>query len=1167
MKLKALIVAFVLLASLFGIGLNTTQRVFADTDWEAHYWNEDEEVVWSGPSIPETEPDYQTTYADLALWWEEGQSPNEAIDDDFFIGRFTKTIDIAETSYYHLNLEDVDDGARLYIDDELIVDEWVIVGEPQDYSHSRLMEAGTYQITIEFFEYMNTAGLTFSLEEDIAGLFEGGAGTVENPYQISTCSQLQAISTNSTTLAADYVLEQNVDCSMEDAPLVFQEDFEGTVSDWSTSGTNSSWHVADETCALEYDTSNSHFDFNSKMYGTNGNAGSDCTQDNNETSLLMSPIIALPESSNLYLNLKSWALDEGGRCGSSGYDAKSIQITTDGGDTTTILNDCYALNGTAVHEELYFDISDFAGQDIQLIFNYMTDDDCCAFELGWFIDDVTVGVGKLFTPIGNEESLFYGSFDGNGYSISGVTIGHNPQHEYAGMFSAASQGSVIRNLTLSDSIISDHQHATGGLVGYSEGQLVDIEIGDDVFVYGGSDVGGMVGRLLGTSQDSTSGGFVKGIESVGGLVGKYQALDEDADTINDSHSSAQVTGGSIVGGLVGTNDANIYESSASGTVIGTYTEVGGLVGRDEGEIDPDDESCSQLTTIVDSFSTGNVRAEQEVGGLIGYSHCSLLDGVYSTSDVHGDGEIGGLIGQAYASSIVGSYAEGDVTARYSENLDEIWSSEVGGLVGYAVGVEIAGSYATGDVSGTDEVGGLIGYASIYEINDSDYAQTIVSDSYASGDVSGNDEIGGLVGDLNGGIITRSFATGNITGLTANEEQFEYNEELDEDISIGLQEVPSASLGGLVGQSDNDSFEVDDDEEIVVYSGIYESYATGNVIGSEKVGGLVGENEEQNNIEDSYARGRVTGTGSEQQQIGSAVGENLGYIYNIYATGNVTASGDQIGGLIGVNHDDDIEGEVLNSFWDKQTTSKVSSAGGTGKTTAEMKNTLTYTSLATAGLDEAWDFMSDPNDDSNDSDIWSINAGNNNGYPCLTWQEEAELCINLPDNGDDLNGDGIPDSQQGNIKSMSNPITGQIAVLEVDPNCSVVSLAINAENTHVVQDSGFDYPHGFMNFSVDCGDAHGYTTSVKQYYYNVSPSNITVRKFNPNTNAYLSLTAYYSATTHARVIYAQPVLVAVYNVTDGGTLDIDNVANGKIIDPAGLGVLSVGSPNTGFGRGN
>ncbi|MCX7668666.1 MAG: hypothetical protein N2439_01150, partial [Anaerolineae bacterium] len=63
----------------------------------------------------------------------------------------------------------------------------------------------------------------------------------------------------------------------------------------------------------------------------------------------------------------------------------------------------------------------------------------------------------------------------------------------------------------------------------------------------------------------------------------------------------------------------------------------------------------------------------------------------------------------------------------------------------------------------------------------------------------------------------------------------------------------------------------------------------------------------------------------------------GIVDKSYATGSVTGS-DYVGGLVGVVW---IFGMVTASFWDTQTTGQTTSAGGTGKTTAEMKQLATF----------------------------------------------------------------------------------------------------------------------------------------------------------------------------------------------------------------------------------
>jgi hypothetical protein len=141
-----------------------------------------------------------------------------------------------------------------------------------------------------------------------------------------------------------------------------------------------------------------------------------------------------------------------------------------------------------------------------------------------------------------------------------------------------------------------------------------------------------------------------------------------------------------------------------------------------------------------------------------------------------------------------------------------------------------------------------------------------------------------------------------------------------------------------------------------------------------VGGLIGDNE--GTVSNSYSTGSVKGV----NYVGGLIGYNYyGTVSNCYSTGSVNGYS-FVGGLIGYN----AGGTVSNSFWDIQTAGLTKSAGGTGKTTEQMKNVRTYTDILwSKGLESPWDFVGNPYDDKGNEDIWDINPNINNGYPYLT----------------------------------------------------------------------------------------------------------------------------------------------------------------------------------------
>ena len=100
-----------------------------------------------------------------------------------------------------------------------------------------------------------------------------------------------------------------------------------------------------------------------------------------------------------------------------------------------------------------------------------------------------------------------------------------------------------------------------------------------------------------------------------------------------------------------------------------------------------------------------------------------------------------------------------------------------------------------------------------------------------------------------------------------------------------------------------------------------------------------------------------------------VGE--GTVSNSYCAGSVTGHED-VGGLVGAG-----SGIVSNSFWDTETSGQAASDGGTGKTTAGIKDIITF-------LDADWNIITVADSDTrNTAYIWNIVDGAT--CPFLSWQ--------------------------------------------------------------------------------------------------------------------------------------------------------------------------------------
>ncbi len=218
-----------------------------------------------------------------------------------------------------------------------------------------------------------------------------------------------------------------------------------------------------------------------------------------------------------------------------------------------------------------------------------------------------------------------------------------------------------------------------------------------------------------------------------------------------------------------------------------------------------------------------------------------------------------------------------------------------------------------NITGKKNVGALAGRI---------YRNSTVYNSNAHGTITGTESVGGLVGDLDiTNTLNGSFANVNVTG--------------------------SMAVGGLVGDGGS--------------SAISTSYAAGSVNSSGNfAGGLIG-GLVSGSVTNSFARGSVSG----ESYVGGLVGVlQTSNISKSYSTGLVTGSGGDLGGLIGGFF---VSRTVTDSFWDTETSNRsTSAAGGTGKTTVEMKTQSTFT-------DAGWDFTS----------TWGIcGSGVNNGYPYI-----------------------------------------------------------------------------------------------------------------------------------------------------------------------------------------
>jgi hypothetical protein len=347
----------------------------------------------------------------------------------------------------------------------------------------------------------------------------------------------------------------------------------------------------------------------------------------------------------------------------------------------------------------------------------------------------------------------------------------------------------------------------------------------------------------------------------------------------------------------------------------------------------------------------NVTSRGNVGSLVGWN-VGTVSNSYSTGSVTGDWSVGGLMGVNAGGTVSNSYYNYDEVLINGENII---------TTGALFNEDFQQWLANNKFLDIDErLSQENGY---YMINNvSDFKQLLAFGQDDSLKFRLKDDldlattpnfyIPCLAGEFDGNGHKISNLSFNFDFVT-NVGLFGYLVPGGKVTQLGVENVSitgSGAVGGLAGGNGGT---------------VSNSYSTGNVTGIDCVGGLVGIG--SGNVSNSYSSGNVTGLGN----VGGLVGQNAGNVSNSYSTGSVSGDSD-IGGLVGDNY-----GTVSNSFWDTETSGQATSAGGTGKTTAEMQDITTFSGAA-------WNITAVANPGiRNPSYIWNI--VDDVTYPFLSWQ--------------------------------------------------------------------------------------------------------------------------------------------------------------------------------------
>lgn len=604
------------------------------------------------------------------------------------------------------------------------------------------------------------------------------------------------------------------------------------------------------------------------------------------------------------------------------YDTK-FSGTTDNHTFKEELNNLnFAINDVTgnASESVYVEVS--TGEQLKAIQN--ADSKALGYNYA-LMGDINASDVEDYVAIGTGNEIgFTGTFDGRGNRIIGLDTtkdsngGNRNTLTNAGIFSSVGKGGVVKDVNIYSGTFTGTTTA-GAVAGVNNGRIEGIvTFGNTVTVTGDnsnvSNAGGIVGvNNSGTFENNANDGELTGgiydVESTGsviagsssavagGLVGTNNgglanSFSDSAVTVgtnvtggtsaglggvvgvNTEKGNVQyvdslgvtnggATGSSNIGGIIGTNNGNMY-SGYNESIVSGANNVGGIIGENEGKYENDKWNGGTVANVVNA--TGITGKGNNVGGLLGTNIGSVENG-RNNGTITGNDYVGGLVGNNASENSVLTNLVNDSSAAITGE------QYVGGIAGDNAGTITTGNEETdetvnlinrGTITGQQYVGGVAGSNSGTITNANNDVELNVKDSTATGNDAA-EYFGGIAG-VNTGTINKATNTADVNADGAT------------------------YVGGIVGKND----------------GTLENMAgnSGNVTGKDYVGGVAGQNNAVNN--DPLNGVEASNTGTVFATAGGAGGifaENNADITNSKLTNNGTVignSGNGTGGIFGVN---------------------------------------------------------------------------------------------------------------------------------------------------------------------------------------------------------------------------------------------------------------------------
>lgn len=249
--------------------------------------------------------------------------------------------------------------------------------------------------------------------------------------------------------------------------------------------------------------------------------------------------------------------------------------------------------------------------------------------------------GRTYLPIGTYAIPFKGGFDGDGYTLSAITLS---DADSQGVFPAL-QNANIKNLNIAGIFMRGFPaNHVGSLTGKAENSIIANVHVRGIDMDAGDFSGGLVGELINSSvhHTSTDGTLInrEGTDSSGGLIGEAVTSDitYSASHVNLVNTATSPAGGpSSIAGLVGSAlkcriknvyaDGNIDYSTINPAI--ELGEIGGLIGQ------------SDSSFVSNAYYAGKILMNpatedlHNLGGAVGFTINSVMENIFWDTQASG----------------------------------------------------------------------------------------------------------------------------------------------------------------------------------------------------------------------------------------------------------------------------------------------------------------------------------------------------------------------------------------------------------------------------------------------------------------------------------------------------------------------------------------------------